>query len=71
MVEAALLPMERKMTGDLNEYVPAAPELEWEANDDADEIRYSLTALGEAALARSEVKRGTRFRGFGPCAAVA
>lgn len=33
-------------------------------NDDAAEIRYSLTALGEALV--SERSR-TRFRGFGPC----
>lgn len=33
-------------------------------NEDAAEIRYSLTALGEALVAeRSKV----RFRGFGPC----
>jgi hypothetical protein len=35
--------------------------------DDEDEIRYSLTALGEAVLSD---QRG-RFRGFGPCIAVA
>jgi hypothetical protein len=44
----------------------------WEPNDDADEIRYSLTALGEAALAEEARRtRGRRFRGFGPCIAVA
>ncbi|MFY9780334.1 MAG: hypothetical protein WAJ85_07475 [Candidatus Baltobacteraceae bacterium] len=43
----------------------AAPEPE---DDEAAEIRYSLTALGEAVLAE---RRGKRFRGFGPCAAVA
>jgi hypothetical protein len=36
--------------------------------DEAAEIRYSLTALGEAILAE---RRGKRFRGFGPCVAVA
>jgi hypothetical protein len=36
--------------------------------DEAAEIRYSLTALGEAVLAE---RRGKRFRGFGPCVAVA
>lgn len=46
------------------------------ADDDAEsdlaEIRYSLTALGEAALAEGEHRgRGPRFRGFGPCGAVA
>lgn len=34
-------------------------------NDDAAEIRYSLTALGEALVADRDRKR---FRGFGPCA---
>jgi hypothetical protein len=33
-------------------------------DDDAIQIRYSLTALGEAHL---EQRRGKRFRGFGPC----
>jgi len=46
------------------------------ADDDAEadlaEIRYSLTALGESALAeRDRSGRGPRFRGFGPCGAVA
>jgi hypothetical protein len=36
--------------------------------DESAEIRYSLTALGEAVLAE---RQGKRFRGFGPCAAVA
>ena len=40
---------------------PEAPD------DEAAEIRYSLTALGEAVLSE---RRG-RFRGFGPCIAVA
>ena len=34
------------------------------ANDDAAEIRYSLTTLGEALVA-DRVR--IRFRGFGPC----
>ncbi len=34
-------------------------------DDDAAEIRYSLTALGEAAV--GERIRRVRFRGFGPC----
>ena len=38
----------------------------WEPSDDFEEIRYSLTALGEAAV--SERSRAPRFRGFGPCA---
>jgi hypothetical protein len=47
-----------------------------EADDDAEsdlaEIRYSLTALGEAALAEGDDRGcGPRFRGFGPCGAVA
>lgn len=33
-------------------------------SDDAAEIRYSLTALGEAFVAD---RSGARFRGFGPC----
>jgi hypothetical protein len=36
-------------------------------DDEAAEIRYSLTSLGEAVLSE---RRG-RFRGFGPCVAVA
>lgn len=40
-------------------------------DDDADEIRYSLTALGEAALDEHRAVRGELFRGFGPCGAVA
>jgi hypothetical protein len=35
------------------------------AEDEAAEIRYSLTALGEAVV--SDL-RGRPFRGFGPCA---
>jgi hypothetical protein len=43
-----------------------------EAESDLAEIRYSLTALGEAALAEADrIGRGPRFRGFGPCGAVA
>ena len=42
----------------------ATPETE---DDEAAEIRYSLTALGEAVLSD---RRG-RFRGFGPCMAIA
>lgn len=39
-----------------------------ERNDDeAAEIRYSLTVLGEAVLAE---RKGARFRGFGPCPAA-
>jgi len=41
----------------------------WEPNDDAEEIRFSLTALGEAVLA--EAAGDKRFRGFGPCAGAA
>jgi hypothetical protein len=46
-----------------NEQAGPGPE-----DDEAAEIRYSLTALGEAVLAE---RRGKRFRGFGPCVAVA
>ncbi len=42
-----------------------------DAQRDAAEIRYSLTALGEAALAEGAGnRRRPRFRGFGPCGAV-
>jgi hypothetical protein len=33
-------------------------------DDEAAEIRYSLTALGEAVVSD---RRGRLFRGFGPC----
>ena len=33
-------------------------------DDEAAEIRYSLTALGEALVAE---RKRSRFRGFGPC----
>ncbi len=36
-----------------------------EAAEDVAEIRYSLTALGEALVAD---RARSRFRGFGPCA---
>ena len=42
---------------------------ERDPGDDDREIRYSLTALGEALLGELEV-RGPRFRGFGPGAAA-
>ena len=38
------------------------------AEDEAAEIRCSLTALGEAAVSE---RRGRPFRGFGPCWAAA
>jgi hypothetical protein len=37
-----------------------------DAGDDDREIRYSLTAHGEAVLAQIEVG-AARFHGFGPC----
>jgi hypothetical protein len=37
------------------------------ADDEAAEIRYSLTALGEKAIVE---RRRARFYGFGPCAAA-
>jgi hypothetical protein len=50
---------------------PAVPD-DRTASDDELEIRYSLTALGELAVAQSDrTGRGRRFRGFGPCGAVA
>jgi len=42
--------------------LPEEPDL---AEDEAAEIRYSLTALGEAVVSD---RRGRPFRGFGPCA---
>ena len=42
-----------------------APEPE---DDEALEIRYSLTALGEAIASE---RRGRVFRGFGPCTMAA
>jgi hypothetical protein len=44
---------------------PSAAPFEAEAEDEAADIRYSLTALGEAVVAE---RRGRPFRGFGPCA---
>ncbi len=38
-----------------------------EDQDDIADIRYSLTALGEAVVSD---RRGPRFRGFGPCSAA-
>jgi hypothetical protein len=41
-------------------------------SDDELEIRFSLTSLGEVAVAAGDRGgRGRRFRGFGPCGAVA
>jgi len=42
---------------------------DWETNDDAEEIRFSLTALGEAVVADRTNRRP--FRGFGPCVSLA
>jgi len=47
-----------------------SPEL-WNSGDDEAEIRYSLTALGEAVLGEGERSERPRFFGFGPCVAVA
>ncbi len=50
----------------------AAPAHDDALSDDELEIRYSLTALGELAVAATDRNgRGRRFRGFGPCGAVA
>jgi hypothetical protein len=57
----------RKDTRSAEPQPPAAEPPEALGDDDADLIRYSLTALGEAVLSE---RRG-RFRGFGPCVAVA
>jgi hypothetical protein len=44
----------------------------WEDDDEAAEIRYRLTSLGEAVLGDERLgSRKKRFRGFGPCRAVA
>lgn len=42
----------------------AVRDAECDAADDLAEIRYSLTALGEAMVSD---RARTRFRGFGPC----
>lgn len=42
----------------------AAREAARDVADDLAEIRYSLTALGEALVSD---RARTRFRGFGPC----
>ena len=42
----------------------AAVDAARDAADELAEIRYSLTALGEALVAD---RSRTRFRGFGPC----
>ena len=56
-------PTARPMTDHESAERVAADRLR-EAADDAAEIRYGLTALGEALVAdRARV----RFRGFGPC----
>ena len=48
---------------------PAAPAGSTiEGEDEALEIRYSLTALGEAIASE---RRGRLFRGFGPCTMAA
>lgn len=49
-----------------NPPIPAAPALD--ADNEALEIRYSLTALGEAIASE---RRGRVFRGFGPCTMAA
>jgi len=56
---------------------PRPPQAEYtplryrdESDDEAD-IRYSLTSLGESAVTRSDRATRGRFRGFGPCRAVA
>lgn len=48
-----------------DEHTKSDPNVDREAaNDDAAEIRYSLTALGEALVAE---RSSVLFRGFGPC----
>ena len=42
-------------------------ETEEAAEDEVTQIRFSLTALGEALLVE---RKGKRFRGFGPCSAA-
>jgi len=48
---------------------PASPARSWEPGDDEAEIRFSLTALGEAVVSE-RAKRGPKFRGFGPCGRI-
>jgi hypothetical protein len=41
----------------------------WDDDDEAAEIRFSLTALGEAVVGDRD-RRRPKFRGFGPCGRV-
>jgi hypothetical protein len=41
----------------------------WDDDDEEAEIRFSLTALGEAVVGERD-RRRPKFRGFGPCGRV-
>jgi hypothetical protein len=41
----------------------------WDDDDEEAEIRFSLTALGEAVVSDRDGRR-PKFRGFGPCGRV-
>jgi hypothetical protein len=58
--------MEQQRIRLLTELARAAQPDDDPSLDDEREIRFSLTALGEAAVYRRRVKK-PRFAGFGPC----
>jgi hypothetical protein len=41
----------------------------WDLDDDEAQIRFSLTALGEAVVSDRD-RRRPKFRGFGPCGRI-
>jgi hypothetical protein len=47
----------------------AATARAWDDEDEEAEIRFSLTALGEAVVSERD-RRRPKFRGFGPCGRV-
>lgn len=57
------------MKTDANAHATTSDDTERDDAQTGDDIRYGLTALGEALL--SERGKGRRFRGFGPCAVAA
>jgi hypothetical protein len=62
--------LDPSLVNPISRAVAAAPGVageRWERDDEAAEIRFSLTALGEALV---NERRGRPFRGFGPCASA-
>jgi hypothetical protein len=47
----------------------AATAAAWDCDDDEAQIRFSLSALGEAVVSERDRKR-PKFRGFGPCGRI-